>query len=73
MMTRKEMKREEVIAIVEKHEMWLTGDERGERVHPVRLHVQQWPPPQGMPRVAHLLPERKQYERINASVLSVRQ
>lgn len=31
MMTRKEMAKEEVIAIVEKHEMWLTGDEKGER------------------------------------------
>ena len=30
MATRK-MTKEEVIAIVEKHEMWLTGDERGER------------------------------------------
>lgn len=31
MMTRKEMTKEEVIAIVEKHEMWITGDKRGER------------------------------------------
>ena len=32
MMTRK-MTKEEVITTVEKHEMWLTGDEKGERAN----------------------------------------